>query len=351
VYRQRLTDLAARVDQVEADCGAIVPTLAAARQSLATAQEAMPVPSEAVDNLAWARMKGDGAPLGSGFFMAAAQRAVAGGVTDLGAGLSDEVRDWFANEEAKARQVHATVNGAYEDADANAPKPAVVERSRRDDRDEFAPTDSSAAGSVSGVRSFGGGTSGGGGMPSTAIVADLSAVDGAGGHPGPGDGSGQAPGWAGPDNRAGVSPSSAFTGSPDVPAGGGLAGLAPAGDPLSGRGPLGPGTSGASVAGGAHVGAGGALGPRLGQAVSPPVGALPVGGAGAAGRERSRSGERSAAGPGVKTPRLAVTGMAPMGGHGHTAAAEQAGRSTWLVEDEDVWGTLSDASPPVFGAE
>jgi hypothetical protein len=36
--------------------------------------------------------------------------------------------------------------------------------------------------------------------------------------------------------------------------------------------------------------------------------------------------------------------MAPLG----TRGQEDADRSTWLVEDEDVWGIDNDASPPVL---
>jgi hypothetical protein len=40
-----------------------------------------------------------------------------------------------------------------------------------------------------------------------------------------------------------------------------------------------------------------------------------------------------------------------MMGGGHGAGGEGGGNdhSTWLQEDEDVWGTDSDAAPPVLG--
>jgi hypothetical protein len=346
VYRQRLTDLAARVDQVEADCGAIVPTLAAARQSLATAQEAMPVPSEAVDNLAWARMKGDGAPLGSGFFMAAAQRTVAGGVTDLGAGLSDEVRDWFTNEEAKARQVHATVNGAYEEADANAPKPDTGKAGRAVGTDDLAPTGVTAGGWPGAVRSFEDGDARGRGMPSGGL-ADGLPVDSASARTGSGGWPGEGAGFAGPADPGGsrpvVPPISA------VPGGGGLAGIAPVGGSVLGAGSLGSGYGPGPGPGGGSFAGGGALGPHLGQAVAPSLGAVPMGATGAAGG-RSGADGRSAPGSGKGTSRQ-VAGLAPTAGHGRTGADEHAHRSTWLIEDEDVWGAVSDASPPVLGAE
>jgi hypothetical protein len=339
VYRQRLTDLAARVDQVEADCGAIVPALAAARQSLATAQEAMPVPSEAVDNLAWARMKGDGAPLGSGFFMAAAQRTVAGGVTDLGAGLSDEVRDWFTNEEAKARQVHATVNGAYEEADANAPKPAAATPGIRVDATDpaFGAGPGGAGGRGVGV----GGASG-------ADVGRMPSAGPAAGAPSSGDGvQGLRPGSGADIGGEAVAtpaggPHGATSGSM-MPSGGGLSGLGAFG----GVGAAGAGTSGSGVVGVAAGGTG-ALGAGLGTAVSPAFGGVPLppGGSGAA-RPGARSGGAAAKGAGPLGGMPGLVGSAAQ----RSARGEDADRSTWLLEDEDVWGTDSGAPPSVLGRE
>jgi hypothetical protein len=42
--------------------------------------------------------------------------------------------------------------------------------------------------------------------------------------------------------------------------------------------------------------------------------------------------------------------MTPMmGGHGG-ADGDATDHNTWLQEDEDVWGTDSDAAPPVLGS-
>jgi hypothetical protein len=39
--------------------------------------------------------------------------------------------------------------------------------------------------------------------------------------------------------------------------------------------------------------------------------------------------------------------MAPLGTHRDTRGLD-ADRSTWLVEEEDIWGVDTDASPPVL---
>jgi hypothetical protein len=40
---------------------------------------------------------------------------------------------------------------------------------------------------------------------------------------------------------------------------------------------------------------------------------------------------------------------APMGGHGGGEGEEERERSTWLTEDDDVWGGDGDTAPPVIG--
>jgi hypothetical protein len=39
----------------------------------------------------------------------------------------------------------------------------------------------------------------------------------------------------------------------------------------------------------------------------------------------------------------------PMGGAGHGQGEKERERSTWLTEDEDVWGADGDAAPPLIG--
>jgi hypothetical protein len=40
--------------------------------------------------------------------------------------------------------------------------------------------------------------------------------------------------------------------------------------------------------------------------------------------------------------------LAPMGAHGGSKDPAEADRSSWLVEDEDVWGVGTDAFPSVL---
>jgi uncharacterized protein YukE len=104
-----------------------------------------------------------------------------------------------------------------------------------------------------------------------------------------------------------------------------------------GSGGLGGGAgAGAGLGGGPGAGAGLGGGPNaagLGAGMGPGMGAGRGVGAGAAGKG-------GAGRPGM--------GGAPMGGHGGEGEEERE-RSTWLTEDEDVWGADDDAAPPVIG--
>jgi hypothetical protein len=346
VYRGKLADLASRLDGVESDCGGIVPALTAARQSLAAAQETMPVPSEAVDNLAWARLKGDGGPVGSGSFWAAAQRAVVGGATDIGARLSDKLRNWFTGEEAKARRIHAAVNGEYEQVDASAPKPGGEDIVRKLKGEDFNPTgrpgETPEPTPLSGSGGFGRS-----GVPSSASIHPFTGVhrlDPSGENVGPGDGS---PSGTSPHSRQ--APTSPTGGGPEVPSGGGLTGLAPSGG--SAPAPFTQVRGVGAVQGGIPLVGGGALGPGLGVAVTPSLGAPRPGGSSAggaplpgAGSPGSRSGASSAPGSGTAA-------VAPMRAQGRTGTGQPVRQNTWLHEDEDVWGAETDAPPSVLGAE
>ena len=117
---------------------------------------------------------------------------------------------------------------------------------------------------------------------------------------------------------------------------GGAAGAKPGGVPSGRAG--GMGGMGMGGMGGAHgAGAGGARGAGGNRTAVPGVGSAVAGGAG---------GGRGGAGGGAGG-RAGMAG-APMAGHGG-GAGEGSDHSTWLQEDEDVWGTDSDAAPPVLG--
>ncbi len=158
-----------------------------------------------------------------------------------------------------------------------------------------------------------------------------------GGGPGggshlPGGGSGF-PGGGGTDLPDGGSP---YDSGSSLAGGGGVGGIGSGGgiDGLgSGGGGLGGGPGGLGSGAGAGTGGFGPGGAGAGAA-----GGRPGGGAGGAG---GGTGGRGAGG-----------GMAgaPMHGGQGGGDEEERERSTWLTEDEDVWGGDTDAPPPVIGA-
>lgn len=166
-----------------------------------------------------------------------------------------------------------------------------------------------------------GGGGGGGHIPSGGGAGGHIPGSGTGGHiPGSGTG-GHIPG------SGGHIPGSGTGGH--IPGGGGLGGaggtdLAGFHAPGGGGGGLGGGLGGDPMggAGSGLTGGPGALGNGLGGGLGAGAGA---GGAGAAGR-----------------------GMMPMMG-GHNQGEKERERSTWLTEDEDVWGGDGDAAPPMIG--
>jgi uncharacterized protein YukE len=140
------------------------------------------------------------------------------------------------------------------------------------------------------------------------------------------------------------------TSTPHVPTGGphgtDLAGM-PTGGPGGGLGPLGPGGGGlppSGLGGGLPPGGGpGGLGPGGGLGGGLPGGALGAAGE-AAAAEEAAAARAAMAGKGANG-----AGM-PMGmGGGGQGQKEERERSTWLTEDEDVWGGDGDVAPPVIG--
>jgi uncharacterized protein YukE len=120
------------------------------------------------------------------------------------------------------------------------------------------------------------------------------------------------------------------TGSPH---GADLAGLPGGGGPGlgGGGGGLGPGLGGGGLGGGPGVGAPGA---------GMPSGALGTAGEAAAAQNAALAGKGGANGTGMPMG---------MGGGGAGGQKEERERSTWLTEDEDVWGGDGDVAPPVIG--
>jgi uncharacterized protein YukE len=127
---------------------------------------------------------------------------------------------------------------------------------------------------------------------------------------------------------------------------GGVGGVGGGGTDLAGAGGGGlpGGVGGGSLGGGAGlgggVGGGGLPGGGLGAGAG--VGVLGGGAGGGAGIGAGAGAGKGAAGrPGMGSP---------MGGHGGGGEGEEEReRSTWLTEDDDVWGGDGDTAPPVIG--
>ncbi|WP_192809731.1 WXG100 family type VII secretion target [Actinomadura rudentiformis] len=189
----------------------------------------------------------------------------------------------------------------------------------------------------------GGGNPGGipgGGVPGGGNPGGIPGGGNPGGIPGGGNPGGGIPGGGGGIPGGGI-PGGGGGGSDlaGVPKGNGPGGGIPGGGDPFGRG---GGAGGGGIPGG---GAGGGGIPGGGMA-----GAMPGAGmGGGAGRGGAGTGKGSGLGKGGM--RAGGMGMgAPMGGAGGRGGSEDENeRSTWLTEDEDIWGGSDDAAPPVIG--
>jgi hypothetical protein len=176
------------------------------------------------------------------------------------------------------------------------------------------------------------------------------------GGPGPGGfGPGTGPGGIGPGTGPGIGPGTGPGYGPGTGPGGNGPGTGPGG---IGPGGIGPGTGVDTGAGLAGFDGGGAGGFGAGDAggVGPGGGIGPGSGAGAGGGGAGLSGGGAGGGAGL------VGGGAGAGGAGAAAAGgrgmmpmhggqggdeEERERSTWLTEDDDIWGG-EDGLPPVL---
>jgi hypothetical protein len=155
---------------------------------------------------------------------------------------------------------------------------------------------------------------------------------------GPGDPSRIGPGEPGsplPSDPGGVGAGVPGVGGTDLAGAGSGIGA----DPFGAGGP-GGGLGGGAGGLGAGAGGGGSLG--AGAPGLPGPGGLGAGkSAGQGGAGRSRSGK-----PG-QGPLMGGAGAGGAGGAGD--GEEERERTTWLTEDEDVWGDDTDTAPPVIG--
>lgn len=185
------------------------------------------------------------------------------------------------------------------------------------------------------------GSGGTGGLPGSGLGDGNTGFDGSGlgnGSTGGGLGSGGTGGLG--SGSGGLSP---YDPGSQLAGGGGLGGLG-SGHPGGGLGGGGLGSGGV----GSGLGSGG-----LG---SGPGGIGSGSGAGVLGTGAGRGGPGSGAGTGAGGPGAGGRGSAGAGGvggapmHGGGQGDEdERERSTWLTEDEDVWGGNADVPPPVIG--
>ncbi|TDD32528.1 WXG100 family type VII secretion target [Actinomadura sp. KC06] len=260
----------------------------------------------------------------------------AGGMIALGGKKLGEAFGLIDSAEEKAAQEHMKRLGERT-VEANRAMPEKISTNMPETNiTSKVPTNDIPGGG--GITNPGGG-GGGGSIPGTG------GMPGGGGSIPGGGGSGNIPGGGGSIPGGGGSiPGGGGGGS--IPGGGGsgsdLAGLPPgggggAGDPFGrtglGGGGMPGGGGGGSIPGGGGLGAGGLAGGMPGGA---------AGGGAGAGRGGGRAGSAGRGGMG---------GMPMGGGRGGGGNGEdEHERTTWLTEDEDVWGgNDDDTAPPVIG--
>jgi len=357
----------------------IVKALNDAAGHLEDAQSQMPIPMSMQDDV-WAA-RNTRVHLGYGVveaeFEAQYFKYIVGPVLPW---MVDKFRELFTDADEDAAGIYNDVSTDYGQVKEDAPKPVTTTTKPVQDQTAYDPKGSAGGGGGGGVPPMGGGGGvdpskfGGGVDPST-----VPAVDTGSGYepPGTGDlgdsglgdvGSGgggldDLPGsglagaggglGAGGGGVSGLTPGAGLGGGGLGAGGGGLgAGGAGLGKGIPGGGALGKGIMPGGIApmGGAGAGKGGAArGGGRGGALG--KGGLPggVAGMGGAGAGRGGAAGRGAggAGRGAATGRGAgFMGGAPGGGR-HLDGEED--HSTWLQEEDDVWGTDSDAAPPVLG--
>jgi hypothetical protein len=261
----------------------------------------------------------------------------------LSGSLFKKFEAWLSDGEDKAREQYRNLQSGYGGEIQHVPEgtPAQPGAAGMTDFDPGAGPGGAAGGGPGGLGA--GGASG----------FDPGKVPGAGGFdPKAGGALGPSSGGFDPD-ASGFDPSGSdkFGSGLAGAGGGGLGGL---GSGPGGLGPLGgsggglggPG-SGLGPLGAGAGGLGGRGMPPIGPAVSPGAGMM--GGAGGAGA--GRGGGRGAGGRGAAGRGAGGRGAGMMGaGGGHGGPGEGDDRSTWLQEDEDVWGADSGAPGPVIGA-
>lgn len=330
-YKKELNKHVKALTNTDEDNSPVIQTLNSSADALNTAISQIPIPSWQLDDLRRKQQElynsgqtyGD-AFFGTGDFLKSFAAGPGAGFFDTAANLlpgAKSLAGWFNNNEENALTALEGLNNTNENSIVpNAPDGKQATSQSQYAPQSFDPTQTGGPGTGPGIPSTGTPKVPNIEKPNTELPnTDLPTTD----HP-------DLPTTEHPDR-----PDLPNTKLPPTDTGGNL----PSGAGLSGGG-AGLGTAGLGGGGLGGGGLGGANVPtKLGPSVSPlgagGFGAMPVG---AAGRGAGGRGSgRSTGGAGIVPSR---------GGHGNENQDE---RSTWLVEDDDVWGTDTDAAPPVLG--
>jgi hypothetical protein len=337
-YKKEINKYITALGKSDEDNSPIIQTLNSSADALNTAISQIPIPSWKLDELRQKQQDlynsgqtyGD-ALFGSGDFLKSFAAGPGAGFFDAAANFlpgAKSLAGWFNNNEDDSIKALNDLNNTNENNIVpNAPDGAPAAG-----KAQYNPTDFNGTGTGTGT--------GTGSLPSTGTPklpdtktpntnlpnTDLPNTD----HPNT-----DLPNVDYPPNNTDLPNSK-------VPSAGHVGGV-PSGAGLSGGG-AGLGTAGLGGGGLGGGGLGGGLGgnvpTKLGPSVSPLSGAGGFGGVplGAAGRGAGGKGSgQSGRSAGIVPSR---------GGHG---SENEDDRSTWLVEDDDVWGSDTDAAPPVLG--
>jgi hypothetical protein len=372
-YRAHLSELSTRVTQIIEGNRPVVQLLNTAADNIHAALANTPIPNELVDEAMAARDRFQATGvlntkfhpgyfldlLFPGFLQEAGE--ILGFLTfGLSDKASDMLRDFLSNGDDQAKAAYHTLSGQHQASSASlTTNPTlIVENVGAGTVSASLPTSASIPSAGPGTGTFvppaSAGVNAGPTVDptpwTTTTGTSLAGAGGSGGLTSVGALSG-GPGGLGPISAPG-GPGAGGLGAGRLGAGGlGAGGV--------GTASLGAGGIGAASAGGGEIGM--ATGLRAGGTTSaanaiagrtgggaPMMGGVP-GGAGA-GRGGARGAGKNNAG-GVASTVAGGTGgrrAVPMGGAGGEAG-QGSDYSTWLQEDEDVWGSDSDAAPPVVG--
>jgi hypothetical protein len=405
-FKAHMSDVSKGMTELVTRHRPVVQHLNSSADNLQNALDNTPIPSDMVDDVMRARQNfGESGNLDvyhTGFifdvmypvFLGWAMSAVTSlfGIDDW---VKDKLRDWISDGDDKAKAAYKALAGQHVNTMDAMPKAGTM-LTQEQEQTTVNPTMPPGGSAPSAPPSIGGG-----GGPQTTSLAGAGGLSGVGaggglGGLGPAGGAGGLAG-AGGMGSPNLNPSTALSstsaggairggmggmpmggmpmggmagagggGGTRAPGGGGRVGGVPSartpgmgGMPMGGM--AGAGGAGARGAGGIRGGGAGGAGGRVGGVGGMPMGGMGAGAAGAGTRGAGGAGGGRAGGPGGVAPGVAGgaggrgagaggrAGMAGMGAGAGAGGDHAADHNTWLEEDEDVWGTDSDAAPPVLG--